>query len=351
MLHLITDARHISFAFITLRKYTFYPDVLPQLRKSMNPQKKDNNIIEVKNLVKRYKKSSNNAVDDISFYVREGSFFSLLGPNGAGKTTTINILTTILSSTSGSVTIAGHDVEKSSSRVRREIGVIFQNPSLDQNLTAEENVRFHANLYNLYPYYPLYSLMPQSYKDKIGTLARILGIEKDIFKPVKSLSGGMKRKLEIIRSLMHRPKVLFLDEPTTGLDPVSRKNLWEYLIGIRKKEAVTIFLTTHYLEEAEDSDYLCIIDNGKIVAKGTPSEIKKTLIENYVLVDAKDRTELKRNLEQKHLDFNGQGPFKLHVGKYTSQQIIHLIDAPLTRLEIHSPTLEDAYVEIITGKK
>ena len=238
--------------------------------------KPKNHIVEVENLVKRYKKSTTNAVDNVSFYVEEGAFFSLLGPNGAGKTTTISILTTLLSKTSGEVVIAGFDVEKEPEKVRQQIGVIFQNPSLDINLTAEENIRFHANLYNLYPYRPSFNLMSKKYQKTVMKLADVVGLKNDIFKPVKTLSGGMKRKLEIIRSLMHQPKVLFLDEPTTGLDPVSRKNLWEYLKEVRKTTGTTIFLTTHYLEEAEGSDYVCIIDNGKVVAKGTPEEIKKT---------------------------------------------------------------------------
>lgn len=250
------------------------------------PEKKNkNHIIEVKNLVKRYKKSKVNAVDDVSFYVEEGAFFSLLGPNGAGKTTAISILTTLLSKTSGEATIAGHDIEKEPEKVRGEIGVIFQNPSLDINLTAEENIRFHANLYNLYTYKPSFSLMVSKYQKSVMNLAKVVGLKKDIFKPVKTLSGGMKRKLEIIRSLMHSPKVLFLDEPTTGLDPLSRRNLWQYLKEIRRKTKTTIFLTTHYLEEAEGSDYVCIIDNGRVVAKGTPEEIKKggrSLEEAYI---------------------------------------------------------------------
>lgn len=234
-------------------------------------------IIEVKHLTKTYHKAKENAVDDVSFYVEEGSFFSLLGPNGAGKTTIISILTTILSKTSGSATIAGFDVENQASEVRRKIGVIFQNPSLDLNLTAEENVRFHTNLYGLYPYRPSFSLMPTSYQSKVLELAKVLDLEKNLHQPVKNLSGGMKRKLEIVRSLMHQPKVLFLDEPTTGLDPLSRRNLWQYLKEIRAKEGITLFLTTHYLEEAESSDYLCVINHGKIVHKGSPQEIKQSL--------------------------------------------------------------------------
>lgn len=315
----------------------------------MKTKKEINHIIEVKNLVKKYKKAKTNAVDNISFYVDEGSFFSLLGPNGAGKTTAISILTTILSKTEGVVTIAGFDVEKHPEKVRQQIGVIFQNPSLDLNLTAEENIRFHASLYNLYTFMPTYSLMPSEYKKRVTKLAKVVGLEKDINKPVKTLSGGMKRKLEIIRSLMHQPKVLFLDEPTTGLDPVSRQNLWKYLQDIRKKEDITIFLTTHYLEEAENSDFICIIDQGKITTKGTPVEIKESLIKKYITLDSKDRTKLTRELTSHKIKFEGAGPVKILINNQsTGQEIIQKIKTPLTFLDIHNPSLEDAYVEIIT---
>jgi ABC-2 type transport system ATP-binding protein len=310
-----------------------------------------NKIIEVANLVKKYKKSEVASVDGVSFYVEEGAFFSLLGPNGAGKTTTISILTTLLSPTSGKATISGFDVDRQSAEVRKRIGVIFQNPSLDANLTAEENVRFHTNLYGLYPYYPGFKLMSEKYQKKIKTLAEVLGLEKDIFKPVKALSGGMKRKLEIIRSLMHEPKVLFLDEPTTGLDPVSRKSLWNYLQEIRKSEELTIFLTTHYLEEAEGSDYVCILDKGKVVSQGSPKEIKESLVENYIEMDAGNRNKLKEELLKHKYKVEGEGPFRVKLNGKSAQKIISSIKTPLSVLEIHMPSLEDAYVEIITGKK
>lgn len=240
------------------------------------------NVIKVINLVKRYKKADKNAVDDVSFDVNSGEFFALLGPNGAGKTTIINVLTTTLSKTSGSVEIAGYNLDKNPSEVRRNIGVIFQKPSLDLNLTAEENLRFHTILYGLYSFKPFFSLMPEDYKKRVYELADVLGIKKDLFKPIKTFSGGMQRKLEIIRTLMHKPKVLFLDEPTSGLDPLSRKSLWEYLKEVRKQENTTIFLTTHYLEEAENADKVCIINEGKVVAYGTPEEIKTNLIGKHI---------------------------------------------------------------------
>ena len=305
-------------------------------------------LVEVKNLVKRYKKATVNSLDDVSFYVQQGDFFSLLGPNGAGKTTIVSILTTMLSPTSGSVFINGVNLDKDQSAIRRQIGVIFQNPSLDLNLTAEENIRFHTNLYNLYPYRPSFSLMPSNYRDKVMELAQVLGLEKDIFRPVKTLSGGMKRKLEIIRSLMHQPKILFLDEPTTGLDPVSRRSLWKYLQTIRASGDITIFLTTHYLEEAEKSDYICVIDEGHIVAKGTPNEIKQSLIKNYVLVDADDRSALSLELKKLKYTITGQGPFEVNLNGLSAQTVIKNISTPLTVLETHTPTLEDAYIEIIS---
>ncbi len=256
------------------------------------------NIIEVSNLVKTYKKSESNAVDDISFNVKEGEFFAFLGPNGAGKTTTISILTTTLAKTSGKVKIAGFDSETQSAEVRSKIGVIFQNPSLDLNLTAEENIRFHTVLYNMYSFKPTFNLMSSEYKDKVMELAKILEIEKEIFKPIKTFSGGMKRKLEIIRTLIHKPKILFLDEPTSGLDPLSRKKLWQYIKEIRKQENTTIFLTTHYLEEAEDADRVCVINNGKVAMIDTLDAIKNRLVKNYIYIEAKDKSSLEAELRE-----------------------------------------------------
>lgn len=304
-------------------------------------------IIDVRKLVKRYHKATKNAVDGISFEVYEGEFFSLLGPNGAGKTTTISILTTTLEKTSGTITIAGYDIDKASSFVRRNVGIIFQKPSLDQNLTAEENIRFHTVLYGLYDFKPVFSWMPQAYQKKVKELSAVLGIEKEIFQPIKTFSGGMKRKLEIIRSLIHNPKVLFLDEPTLGLDPISRKNLWEYLRGIRKKETITIFLTTHYLDEAEEADHLCIINEGKIVSYGTPSQIKSDLVQEYLLLDSPKKQDLREELSKKKIPFEENGVFKIPVPTSEVSRIIKLIHTPLSLVKTHNPTLEEAYIEIV----
>lgn len=304
-------------------------------------------VIQVSNLVKKYKKADRNAVDGISFEVEEGQFFAFLGPNGAGKTTTISILTTTLAKTAGEVKIATFDIDKQANKVRQNVGIIFQNPSLDQNLTAEENVRFHAILYGLYPFKPVYSLMPESYKKRINELSSVLDIKNEIFKPIKTFSGGMKRKLEIVRSLMHKPKVLFLDEPTIGLDPISRKNLWLYLKQIRKNEKITIFLTTHYLEEAEEADQICIINNGQIISRGTPAKIKADLVEEYILVDSKNRNGLIKELDRLEFKYQIGNPIKIPVNHLSAQQIIKSISTPLTKLDIHQPTLSEAYIEII----
>ena len=182
--------------------------------------------ISVEHLVKRYKGAERNAVDDISFKVAQGSLFALLGPNGAGKTTTISILTTTLAATSGSVTIAGADLAREQSEVRRRVGIIFQKPSLDRALTGEENCRFHAALYGTYAYRPAFALMPQEYRERIVALGALVGLDRDdLFKKISKYSGGMRRKLEIARSLLHRPQVLFLDEPTVGLEEGLRRTI------------------------------------------------------------------------------------------------------------------------------
>jgi ABC-2 type transport system ATP-binding protein len=236
-----------------------------------------NKILEVNNLIKRYEKAQYNAVDGVSFSVNEGEFFAFLGPNGAGKTTTIGILTTTLAPTSGEIKIAGYDVMKQAKEVREKVGIIFQQPSLDPQLSAEENIRFHACLYGVYGYRPTFKMMPKAYRERVMELAGIVGITDAMFKKNKKLSGGMQRKLEIIRSLIHTPKILFLDEPTTGLDAVSRRGLWEYINQSRRENGTTVFLTTHYIDEAESVDKVCIINHGKIAACCSPGELKQTL--------------------------------------------------------------------------
>jgi len=304
-------------------------------------------IITIEHLVKRYKKATVNAVDDVSFQVPPGSFFALLGPNGAGKSTIISILTTTLSMSSGQVRIAGYNPLTRPTEVRRHIGIVFQRPSLDVNLSAEENVRLHATLYGLYPYRPAFALMPQIYRDHVRELAKLLDIEKSLFKPVKTFSGGMKRKLEIMRSLLHRPEVLFLDEPTTGLDPESRSSLWEYLNRVRRESGTTIFLTTHYLEEAEEANHICIINNGRIVASGTPEGIKNELARPSLLIDAPEHQRLRAELQALHLPFQEEKHFRLLLNGHEVQRALRMITTSLSVVRTYAPTLEDVYLKLV----
>jgi ABC-2 type transport system ATP-binding protein len=307
-------------------------------------------IVAIENLVKRYRKATVNAVDGVTFTVNAGEFFALLGPNGAGKTTTISVLTTTLAPTSGRVTIAGHDIRAAAAAVRREVGIIFQNPSLDMNLSGEENVRLHAVLYGLFPYRPAYRLMPAEYRNQVRQLASVLGMEEEMQNPVKKLSGGMQRKLEIIRGMMHRPKVLFLDEPTSGLDAASRRNLWAYLADVRRRHETTMFLTTHNLEEAEDSDRICIMNHGQVVAQGTPNEVKAQLQQESLIVDATDRDALRDELKRLNLRFKENGTFEIGLGGRGAHEVVELLTTPLTLLRTKSPTLEDAYLRILANE-
>ncbi len=220
-------------------------------------------MIEAKRLTKKYKNFT--AVDNVSFTVKPGEIFAFLGPNGAGKSTTIKMLTTLVKPTEGEVFLNGHNVIENPSDTRRSLGIVFQDPSLDNELTAYENMQFHAILYGL---------SKVVYKKRIEDLMKLVELwdRKDSY--VKTFSGGMKRRLEIARGLLHHPKVLFLDEPTIGLDPQTRNHIWAYIQNLNKEENVTIFFTTHHMEEVERiAERIAIIDHGKILIIGTIAEI------------------------------------------------------------------------------
>ena len=310
-------------------------------------------MIQVENLVKKYDKAKSPSVKGIDFNVKEGEFFAFLGPNGAGKTTTISILTTTLSKTSGNVTIAGYDVAKEAQKVRENVGIIFQQPSLDPQLSAEENIRFHACLYGMYSYRPTFKMMPREYRDRVLELSEIIGIENALFKPVKKLSGGMQRKFEIIRSLVHTPKILFLDEPTQGLDAVSRRGLWDYINTVRKEFGTTVFLTTHYIDEAENVDTVCIINEGQIAFNGTPSSMKQNLMKQEVILDSDNRLALTNELSAMGLKPRIEDHVIVPYQNMTPQEIIAQLKTKLTLLKMQEPTLEDAYVDYLlrTGGK
>lgn len=221
-------------------------------------------MISVRNLTKRFGEFT--AVDRVSFDVPAGGVFAFLGPNGAGKTTTIKMLTTLLQPTSGEITINGHDPGKEQDAVRRSFGIVFQDQSLDDELTAWENLEFHGVLY------AVPKPVRRQRMDELLQMVELADRKNDL---VKLFSGGMKRRLEIARGLIHHPRILFLDEPTIGLDPQTRNHLWSYLQELNRQEGVTIFFTTHYMEEAERiAQTVAVIDHGKLVAKGTPQELK-----------------------------------------------------------------------------
>lgn len=223
------------------------------------------NAIEVKNLTKKYKDFV--AVNDISFEVPEGQIFAFLGPNGAGKTTTIKMITTLLHTTTGEILIYGQDPQKDRDEARQKFGVVFQDTTLDTDLTAYENMYFHAVLYNI---------PKKDRKDKIEELLTFFELQDRQKELVKNFSGGMKRRLEIARGMLHVPKILFLDEPTLGLDPQTRNKIWKYIRELREKTKITVFMTSHYLQEAEDiADQVAIIDHGKMIFVGTSQAIKE----------------------------------------------------------------------------
>jgi ABC-2 type transport system ATP-binding protein len=225
----------------------------------------ESNIIDVKNLVKEF--DGIRAVNDVTFTVKAGQIFSFLGPNGAGKTTTIKILTTMLRPTSGVVRVNGFDPVTQQRDVRRSFGIVFQDPSLDDELTAYENMEFHG---------VLYGVPKATRRTRIEELLNFMELWDRKNSLVKEFSGGMKRRLEIARGLLHHPKILFLDEPTLGLDPQTRNHIWSYIQNLNKTENITIFFTTHYIEEAERvSSTVAVIDHGKIITQGTPEELKK----------------------------------------------------------------------------
>jgi ABC-2 type transport system ATP-binding protein len=251
-------------------------------------------IIEVKNLVKKFDDFI--AVDGISFSVEKGDIFAFLGPNGAGKTTTIRMLTTMLKPTSGEILLNGFNPVKDSNGARHSFGIVFQDPSLDDELTAFENMEFHG---------VLYGVSKSLRRERTQQLLRIVELEDRKNEQVKNFSGGMKRRLEIARGLLHHPKILFLDEPTIGLDPQTRNHIWSYIKSLNKEEGITVFFTTHYMEEADRAaKRIAIIDHGKIVAQGTSEELKKqtdsTLLEDaFIKITGKDiREEKVSNLDK-----------------------------------------------------
>jgi ABC-2 type transport system ATP-binding protein len=299
-------------------------------------------VIRVANLVKKF--GNIIAVNNISFEVEEGTIFGFLGPNGAGKTTTINILCTLLSPTSGKAFIAGHDCMTNPSDVRKAIGIVFQDTTLDKDLTAYENLVFHAYLYNV---------GKDKIKERVDEVLRFVDLYERKDDLVKKFSGGMKRKLEVARGLIHRPRVFFLDEPTLGLDPQSRTNLWEFITELPKKHKVTIFMTTHYMEEAEVCDRIGIIDNGKIIAMGTPEELKKTVGGDVVSITTTDnktaRSEIEKILALTVAEKGNELYMTCNKADTCIPELIRALGEKVISVKIQRPTLNDVFLKL-TGK-
>jgi ABC-2 type transport system ATP-binding protein len=290
-----------------------------------------------------------NAVDNLSLKVKEGTIYGLLGPNGAGKTTLIKILCTILKPTKGTTTINGLSLTDNSYEIRKQIGVVFQDQSIDEELTAEENMVFHGKIYGL---------TNQEIKLKIKKLLKIVELYDVRSKTVNKFSGGMKRRLEIARSLMHEPKVLFLDEPTVGLDPQTRIKIWDYIKYINKEHNVTIILTTHYMDEADKlCKYVGIIDNGKIIANDTPKTLKNRLDGDTITVNS-DKIDVLLNLFSKEKEIiRILKNFKNLVittkkAENVIPKLISIANQKKIRIHsisIHKPSLEDVFL-YYTGK-
>jgi ABC-2 type transport system ATP-binding protein len=304
-------------------------------------------IIEVNQLIKRY--GSLTAVDKISFEVREGEIFGFLGPNGAGKSTTIKTLCTLVKPSDGKVTVAGFDITGQPDAVRQQIGIIFQDPTLDSGLTAVENLEFHCMMYHV----------PREERpDRIKYVLNLMDLEAHKDRLVKTYSGGMRRRLEIARGLLHRPRILFLDEPTVGLDPQTRNYIWQYVKRLREIHHTTIFMTTHYMDEAEHCDRIAIIDHGVIVALDTPAALKRMVGEDQLELTTSDNALATQIIEQyyKLPVTQREGRLTLQVAEADRFVPALLGELPklasnlvVNTLQIRKPTLEDVFLKL-TGR-
>ncbi len=299
------------------------------------------NSIEVKNFTKKF--GDFIAVDNISFEVEEGSIFGFLGPNGAGKSTTINTLCTIQEKTSGDMIINGFDVSTQMAQVRNNIGIVFQESTLDDKLTIEENLKLHCDFYNV---------PKKEVKSRIDFVLDLVDLEQRRNSPVKNLSGGMKRRAEIARGLVHFPKVLFLDEPTTGLDPQTRSNVWEYIYKLQKEKKITIFLTTHYMEEAEICNKIAIIDKGKIIAYDTPFNLKKQYTSTVMRLESDQPEVIVDFLNHHHMKYKMDGDLVMvYINDYDDfLQILSANKQYIKDLEVKKGSLNDVFLNI-TGKE
>ena len=285
------------------------------------------------------------AVKGVSFAVTEDEVFGFLGPNGAGKTTTIGMLCTLLRPSAGTATVNGFDVVGQRSAVRRSIGLVFQQTTLDDALTAEQNLRFHAYAYGV----------PADVRERrLRELLALVELWNRRGDRVRTFSGGMKRRLEIARGLLHHPRVLFLDEPTLGLDPQTRRRIWEYLGDLREREGLTIFMTTHYMDEAEQCDRIAVIDHGEIVALDTPAGLKGAVGGDVVTIETPDlggaATELRDRFRLEPVIANGTISFQVRGGEAFLPDFVRSFGRPIDAIGLRRPTLDDVFLHL-TGRE
>lgn len=298
-------------------------------------------IIEANGLKKSYGKVQ--AVKDISFYVERGKLFAFLGPNGAGKSTTIDMICTFLKPDAGSVLLDGFELGREDDQIRRIIGAVYQDHLLDGLLTVEENLRIRGSFYGD---------NSESLKGNIKRVAEVVGISDLLKRPYGKLSGGQRRRADIARALINTPRVMFLDEPTTGLDPQTRQSVWQTIERLQRETGMTIFLTTHYMEEAAQADYVTVIDDGLIVAKGTPTELKERYASDQLRLLPKDRAQLLQILDELKLSYTNasdQVVLKL-ASTFDSLPIIEKCKPYIGGFEVVNGTMDDAFIGI-TGKE
>ena len=295
------------------------------------------NIIEIEHLHKSF--GDVKAVQDLSFRVKEGELFAFLGVNGAGKSTTINILCGQLPKDSGTVRVCGTSLDARPDEIKRSLGVVFQNSVLDKDLSVQDNLRSRA---------ALYGIRGREFSARLEELSRLLDFEELLKRPVGKLSGGQRRRIDIARALLHRPKILILDEPTTGLDPQTRSSLWQVIAQLRLSEGMTVFLTTHYMEEAADADFVVILDHGKIAAEGTPLTLKNTYTGDYITLYGQSEEGVKK-LGAPYVSI--RDAYRVSVpNTAAATELILKYPALFTDFEITKGKMDDVFLAV-TGKK
>lgn len=295
--------------------------------------------ITVTDLVKHY--GEHIAVNRITFAVPKGEVFGFLGPNGAGKTTTINVLCTLIKPTAGAATVNGYDVLIQRSEVRRSIGLVFQEPTLDDYLTAEQNLLFHAYAYGV----------PRAVREeRMRELLTLVELWDKRKQKIRTYSGGMRRRLELARGLLHHPDVLFLDEPTLGLDPQTRRRIWDYILDLREREQLTIFLTTHYMDEAEHCERIGIIDNGEIVALDTPDRLKDGVGGDLITLKTEDNAAAERELNEQYRVMprieDGTVQFAVPHGDEFLPDLLRGFSQRIVSIGLRRPTLDDVFLKL-----